>query len=358
MNVFRNDLFFSPSRKMKRIFSLFLLFYFVGLCLFSCQSSSSDYQVYEGSVFHTYFRMVYKGDRSLQKVIDKALEEVNASANAFDSTSLLYAINHNQTEQADSMLLHLISLAREVNTLSQGAYDVTAAPLINAWGFGFSAPIEMTLSRVDSLLSFVGMDKLQIEGMRVVKKDPRVMLNLSSIAKGFASDWVAVALEREGVENYMIEIGGEIAYKGVNPNGMAWSIGLSKPIQDSLVVDPTLDMEAVLKLSGKGGLATSGNYRNYKKDSKSGRIYGHTVSPITGYPVQQDVLSATVLAPTAALADALATAFMAVGSQKAQTMAQSLPRVEYFLILPGAREGTFETLISPGLKHSITDFED
>lgn len=316
----------------------------------SCQKkASSQYQVSTGSIFHTDYRVVYSSDVPLQDAIDSALAAVNYSANPFDSTSLLWTINNNRSMQADSTLLYLLQTAREIYELSAGAYDVTISPLVNAWGFGFTPPLDpLTPERIDSLLVFIGMDKLRVEGMEVHKGDPRMMLDFSSIAKGLACDQVGEALRRHGVENYLVEIGGEIAFAGHSPRNSPWRIGVNSPSLDSVGLFSSV-VEEVIELPVAGGLATSGNYRNFKVDA-SGRPFGHTLSPITGYPVQHDLLSATVLAPNGAMADALATAFMASGSKRAEEMARDLPGVEYLLILAGDDSLHYRSIISPGMQ--------
>lgn len=320
--------------------------------LWGCTQTQVPYQEANGTIFHTVYRAVYQSENDQQDLIREALNSVDRIANPFDSTSLLSDINYNRSSTLDSTLVYLLNLAQQVHIASGKAYDVTISPLVNAWGFGFTKPIEhIAQTQVDSLLTFVGMQHIKIDGQTITKDDPRVKIDLSSIAKGYAADCVAAALERQGVENYMVEIGGEIAYKGVNPQGKPWGIGIDTPsIDQSAEAHP---LQQIIHLEGHGGLATSGNYRNFKLD-ENGKPYGHTISPILGYPVQNDVLSASVLAPNCALADALATAFMAAGSQKAIEMAKSFPEVDYLLILAGTEAGQYQTIASPGWTKRIT----
>ena len=216
----------------------------------------------------------------------------------------------------------------EVSKNSDGVFDITCAPLVNLWGFGFSKKDSITPEMIDSLKTFVGYQKVRLEGNKVIKDDPRLLLNCSAIAKGYSSDIIARLLEREGVENYMVEIGGEVTMKGVNPKGECWRIGINKPEDDSTGIRN--EIEEVVQLCKKGGVATSGNYRNYYV--KDGKKYAHTIDPRTGYPAEQSILSATIVANDCMTADAYATAFMAMGLDKARQMAEKLPEIEYYVI--------------------------
>lgn len=305
-----------------------------------------NYRTKQGIIFGTLYNITYASDKDLSAVIDQALQEVNQVANPFDSTSLLYAINNNLTNKIDTTFHAIYSVAQRVNRLSGGAYDVTIGPLVNAWGFGFEEAITPSATQIDSLLQLVGMDEITISEGVLTKSDSRMKLDFASVAKGYGADHVAAALREHGVSHYLVEIGGEIAYQGVNPEQKPWHIGINKPEVDSLGIGG--DIEEIVTLTGHGGLATSGNYRNYKV-SADGKMYGHTISPRSGYPIQTDVLSATVIAPTSAEADALATAFMALGYEASADMRAKLPReVSYMLILPGADSLSYRIVQSEG----------
>ena len=161
---------------------------------------------------------------------------------------------------------------------------------------------------IDSLLQITDYEKVKLENGRVIKQDPRIMLSCSAVAKGYSVDVIAQLLDRKGIKNYMVDIGGEVVVKGVNPKNNLWRIGINKPIDDSLSVRQ--DLQTVLDLTDLG-MATSGNYRNFYY--KDGKKYAHTIDPRTGYPVQHNILSATVIAEDCMTADALATAFMVMG---------------------------------------------
>jgi thiamine biosynthesis lipoprotein len=200
---------------------------------------------------------------------------------------------------------------------------------------------------IDSLIQFVGYDKIHIENKRIIKDDPRIQLNFSAIAKGYASDVIASLFEREGIDNYMIEIGGEIAASGKNPHGDCWQIGINKPEDNSTGM--TNKIETVVQLCNKCGLATSGNYKNFYV--KNGKKYAHTIDPKTGYPSQQNILSATIVAPDCMTADAYATAFMALGVDKALQMAGKIKEIEYYIIY--ADDEGIKTIYSDAIKKRL-----
>lgn len=205
-------------------------------------------------------------------------------------------------------------MSLKINRLSEGVFDPTLGPLITAWGFGKGHRATRDTLRLDSLLAITGINRTRIENGLLLKEDARIEFNFSAIAKGYGCDRVAEMLMRNGVTNFMVEIGGEIRCGGKSPSGGRWRISVDRPLLADSVVH---ESQCILELAG-GGLATSGNYRNYRREG--GRVLGHTISPVTGRPVETDVLSASVVAPTAMEADALATALMALGSERAKRL--------------------------------------
>lgn len=337
---------------MKRLFFLMpsLVLAFAVVCgVFGCTNKAPKYLKISGERFHTYYHITYEGNVSYDQQIDSVFDVFNHSANPFDSTSILSAVNANKHNEIDEHLHTIISRAFEISDASQGSYDVTCSPLINAWGFGFDKTLSMDSMVVDSLKQFVGYQKVKLLDNKLIKADLRMKLDLSSISKGYCTDLVGAELKRLGSPNYLVEIGGEIVYHGVNPEGQSWHVGINKPIDDSTGL--VQDIEVVVKLQGDGGLATSGNYRNFKV--VDGRRIAHTIDPISGYPIQTDVLSATVIAPDCMTADGLATAMMVVGSARVPELVANFPKVEYMLIL-GADDGKgFRTVMSKGFEALI-----
>ena len=234
--------------------------------------------------------------------------DMKASMSIFDTTSLLSHINRNECDTLDNHLLYNITLAERFYTLSNGAYDITVKPLTDAWGFGRNRT--NTTPNVDSLLSFVGYDLIEIQGNRLIKQDDRVQIDLNSIAKGYTVDLVAEELERMGIVDYIVNIGGEIRCRGRNAEGRLWSVGVETPYDGNTEMD---SIEKIIRIEN-GAMATSGNYRRFYITEDNTKVT-HTIDPRTGYSVSSTLLSATVVAPTCAEADAAATMFMALGSK-------------------------------------------
>ncbi|MDR1357547.1 MAG: FAD:protein FMN transferase [Tannerellaceae bacterium] len=288
----------------------------------------SEYYEESGSVFHTLYHIKYQSPKLLTQKIDAELQAFNLSLNPFNPNSIISKVNRNEAVEADEWFTEVFNKAQEVYARSGGAFDATVAPLINLWGFGFSRMDSITPHMIDSIKVFVGYDKIRLEGKTIVKDDPRVMLNFSAIAKGYACDVVARLLEREGVTNYMVEIGGEVTMRGVNQNGDCWRIGINKPEDD--VEGTNAALEDTVQPCKPCGVATSGDYRNFYV--KDGVRYGHTIDPATGYPAGQNILSATVMAEDCMTADAYATAFMVMGIEKAVETARAIEGIDYFFI--------------------------
>ena len=280
----------------------------VSLLILSLTACSDKGQYFEesGSVFHTSYHIKYKAKQILTDKIDSELQRFNLSLNPCNPNSTIAKVNNNEDVEV----------------------DITCAPLINLWGFGFSKMDSVTPQMIDSIKAFVGYQKVRLEGKKIIKEDPRILLNCSSIAKGYACDVIARLLEKEGVKNYMVEIGGEVTMKGVNQQGDCWRVGINKPEIGTSGV--TNDVEEIVQLCQKGGVATSGDYRNFY--IKDGKKYAHTINPATGYPAGQNILSATIVAEDCMTADAYATTFMVLGVEKAKLLAQSIPQIEYFII--------------------------
>lgn len=282
----------------------------------------------QGRIFGTFYKITYQYREDIQPLIEARLQEVDNSLSPFNSQSTITAINNGTSMKTDSLFRTVWYKALEVNALSGGAFDITVAPLVNAWGFGFKHSETVTADIVDSLRSFVGMDKVRMnaEG-RIVKDDSRIMLDCSAIAKGFGSDHVAALFDSLGIRNYMVNLGGEVVVRGKNTHGDNWRIGVDRPEEDSLAIVGQLDTVMVLT---DCALATSGNYRNFYY--KEGKKYAHTIDPRQGYPVQHNVLSATIIAPTCMEADALATTCMVLGADSARDVIMACSDVRAYLI--------------------------
>jgi thiamine biosynthesis lipoprotein len=303
----------------------------ITIVCFSLLAGCAGKQMYfeeSGSVFHTLYRIKYQSTQILTEKIDAELQVFNLSLNPFNPNSIISKVNNNETVEVDEWFTEVFNKAQEISACTDGAFDATVAPFVNLWGFGFSRMDSVTPQMIDSMKTFVGYKKIRLEGKNVVKDDPRIILNFSAIAKGYACDIIARLLEREGVTNYMVEIGGEVTMRGVNQNGECWRIGINKPEDD--VEGTRTEYEDVVQPCKPCGIATSGDYRNFYV--KDGVRYAHTINPITGYPAGQNILSATVVAKDCMTADGYATAFMVMGIEKAIETARFIPDIEYFFI--------------------------
>lgn len=269
----------------------------------------TTYQHDEGTIFGTFYNITYRYDHNLKDEIEAALRQVDSEFSMFNEHSTVAAINRGEHPERSAMFEEVYLLAQQVNADTDGAFDITVAPLVNAWGFGFKNEQMPTPEQVDSLLKI------------------RSQMDFSAIAKGYGSDIAARTLEAHGISDYLVEIGGEVVTRGKNPKGAQWRIGVSKPTDDSLAVEG--ELQTVLSVSNIA-MATSGNYRKFYY--KGGRKYAHTIDPRTGYPVQHDVLSATVLADQCAVADAYATSFMVLGMEKAKEVLARHPEMKAYFI--------------------------
>lgn len=302
-----------------------------------------------GEVFGTFFHVTYECDSSLLAEIQAEMNKVDASLSPFNPSSVISRINRNEGVTPDSLFTRVFLLAQDISRQTDGAFDITVAPLVNAWGFGFKHADNISPELIDSLLQHVGYGKVKLAGGRIVKEDSCTMLDCSAIAKGFGSDCVASLFQRKGISNYMIEIGGEIVTNGHNDRGEPWRIGITKPVDDSLGVNN--EIEDIIRAS-KIALATSGNYRNFYY--KDGRKYAHTIDPHTGQPVQHSILSSTVIAPNCAAADAYATAFMVTGLHRACNILARTPDIEAYFIYADENDSN-RVFMTEGMKKLIDD---
>ena len=332
---------------MRKLFAHLCLL--VSILLISCGQEPRYYEV--SGRLHTPYHIKFEHTKSLEKEIDEQLKYFYHLFNAFDSTSVISRVNRNEPVEVDTLFQRVFRKAMEVSALTDGAYDVTCAPLINLWGFGFSRMDSVTPARIDSLRQFIGFQKARLEGNRVVKDDPRLIMNFSSIADGTVCDMIAQRLEQEGVRNYLVEFGGEMRVRGVNPSGQNWRLGITKPTDDTLGINQAL--EQIVAFPRPLGMATSGNYRNFYV--KDGKRYAHTIDPRVGTPVQRDILSATIVAPDAMTADAFATAFMVLGAEEAKALSRKVPDIEYFIILADSTNGHYHTECSEGFRRFIVE---
>lgn len=286
----------------------------------------------QGSTYHVICHPV-KGMNaaSLQARFDARLQEIDQSLSGYNKGSLLSRLNAGEDLPLDDLFIECFERSKEIWAESGGAFDPSAAPLFDLWGFGFSNKGQVSDAAIDSILAFVGMDLLTLEertdGTHLVKADPRCQLNFNAIAQGYSCDVVARILDSLGCGDYLVDIGREIRCKGRNAAGEKWRIGLDRPSDGNM--EEGKDLQAILHVSDCG-IVTSGNYRKFYVED--GRKYAHTIDPVSGRPVSHNLLSATVIAADATTADAYATWLMVIGLDRARQFLDDRPELEALLV--------------------------
>lgn len=311
--------------------SLFTLFFVAVAVFFLCYDFPKDkeYQHRDGLVFGTVYSITYSNsdNQDLSQQITDALDAVNNSLSMFNKESVISKINNNQPVVLDSLFLTVWEKGQYVSRCTDGAFDMTVAPLVDLWGFGLKNREKVELAVVDSVRQYVGYELAVLKDGVISKSYPEMRIDAGAIAKGYACDVVADTLEAYGCTDFCIEIGGELVVKGVNPKGANWHIAINKPLEDSLCLNR--EIQDVIELTNCG-MATSGNYRNYYE--MDGKKYSHTIDPRTGYPVQHSLLSATIVAPDCMTADAWATACMVGGLENAKVWVKDNPEIKGYFI--------------------------
>ncbi len=329
---------------MKNIVYIFI----VSLAIFASCNHPLNVDTYKhsirGEAQGTYYAITYYDslNRMLKPQFDSVLDAFDLSASNYKSQSIISKVNRNEKVKLDDIFIGNYRLAMKVSAQTNGDFDITVRPLVEAWGFGKTKAEDMDSAIVDSILSFVGYQKIKIIGDSVVKEDPRLQLDFDALAQGYSVDVLSNYLQSIGIKSYIIDVGGEIYASKSKPNGEQWKVGVQTP-KDSTVYGE--DLSAVLPLSGEG-MATSGNYRKFY--IKDGIKYAHTINPHTGYPIATRLLSTTVIAKTAAQADAYATAFMVMGLEKSEAFVKQHPELEVFLIYSN-HNGEYEFYTTPRL---------
>ena len=331
--------------KTKKSFLWLAFLILATIWILARRNQKAEFNTASGFVFGTVYKIAYQHDADLKPEIEAELKRFDQSLSPFNDSSVISRVNRNEELVTDSFFQTCFNRSMEISRETKGAFDITIAPLANAWGFGFKKGNFPDSAMIDSLLEMTGYEKVKLsdEG-KVMKTDPRIMLSCSAVAKGYAVDVIAQLLKKKGIRNFMVDIGGEVVVHGQNPQNGPWRIGLNKPIDDSLAVNQ--ELQAVLLVTDLG-MATSGNYRNYYY--KDGKKYAHTIDPRTGYPVQHSILSATVIAKDCMSADAYATAFMVMGLEEAERVADAHPDIDACFIYTD-EEGKLQTFLTKGME--------
>ena len=329
--------------------NIIIISVFAIIILSSC--NPKKYYKVAGFTQGTTYHITYQGTEDYETRINELLHQFDMSLSTYVDSSIISRINRNEENvKTDKLFQQFFEKSREVYDASDGYFDVTIAPLVNAYGFGFTNKENVDSVLIDSLMTFVGMDKVQLKNNRIIKSDSRIMLDGNAIAQGQSVDYIAGFLEEQGVTNYLVEIGGEIGAKGVNYRNESWRVGIDKPIVDSDEMNRQL--QAIINLKNRA-LATSGNYRKFYV--KDGVKYGHSINPKTGKPAMQSILSATILADDCITADAYATTCMVIGLEKSKTLLAKMPKLDAYLIYSNPEDGSYKVFMTDGIKEMIEE---
>ena len=302
----------------------------------------------QGTTYHITYQ--YKADSNLKPAIDSLLHKFDMSLSTYIPQSIISRINQNDTSvRTDNFFRTVFRESRRIHDNSNGLFDITVAPLVNMYGFGFAPGPPIDSADVDSLLQYVGMEKVHLKGNKVIKSNPSVMLDVNAIAQGYSVDVVCDFLEKLDIKNYLVEIGGEVRGKGVNAKGEDWRVGVDKPIDGNMIAGA--DLQAIIAIRNNA-LATSGNYRKFR--IIKGVKYAHEINPKTGYPALSRLLSATVMTDKCMTADGYATALMVMGLDKSIDFLKHQHEIDALLIYSDTT-GRFREYVTPGMKSEVLE---
>lgn len=311
----------------------------------ACGPKAPTITIIDGFAQGTTYHIVLKGDREypIKPQLDSIFRLVDMSMSLHEDSSLISRLNRGETDSVDRMIAHCITVAKKLSQESGGLYDITIQPISRAYGFaGGKHVANVDDINIDSLRQFVGYDKIAVENGRLVKADPRVEIDLSSIAQGLTADVLGQYIESLGITEYLAEIGGEIFCRGTNATGDPWRVGIDRPSEGNFT--PGAELQAKISLSGKG-LATSGNYRKFYTDEHGHKIV-HMIDPTTGRCVISNLLSVTVVADDATLADAYGTMFMVIGLDASKEFLASRPDIQAYMVYTDDK-GNYQTYMTP-----------
>ena len=306
--------------------------------------------ILQGEAQGSYYAVTYYDDlnRNFQQEIDSIFHAIDVSVNLWVDTSVISKVNRNEEVVLDSIFVDNFRIAQEAAALSGGYFDPTISPIVAAWGFSYKHGDSITPQLIDSLRLLVDYRKIRIEDGKVVKENPDMKLDFNAIAQGYTSDLIAAFLDSRGLKNYLVDTGGEIMTKGAKPNGQPWIVGIEKPAESW---DSEQVVQTRVALHDKG-LVTSGSTRKYVE--RNGKRYSHCIDPNTGYPVEHQLLSVTVLAENSVWADAFASICMVMGVEKSLPLIESMDGVEAYYIYVNEKE-ELETFATKGFKELIID---
>lgn len=318
----------------------------------ACAPKTKSYATIDGFAQGSTYHIVYNDPqgRDLRNDIEELLEDFDNSLSVYNPSSLLTRLNGNDTAAVpDKWFRECLDISRGISDDTDGAFDVTLRPLIAAYRIGTDdTPHILSQREIDSIRAFTGYKKVRIENGQLVKDDPRLALDFNAIAQGYSSDLMGAMFDSLEIRDYMVEIGGEILCKGKNPEGKEWRVGIDRPVEGNMV--PGEDLQTILTLTDRG-LVTSGNYRKFAFDENGNKVT-HTIDPHTLKPAVHNLLSATIIAPTSAIADGYATACMVIGLEKSKQLLERHPEMEAYLVF-SQPDGSMGVYMTPNIRKRI-----
>ncbi|MBO0322623.1 FAD:protein FMN transferase [Muricauda sp. CAU 1633] len=308
-----------------------VLLFTVVVLLLGCNSREWIKNQNQGGALGTSYSIIYIADESLdyQREIDSVFQVMNQSMSTYVPTSDISKINEgDSTIVVDEMFREVFDISTQVHQASNGYFDPTIGVLANAWGFGPGEQIQLDSLKVDSLLSYVGWDKVQLNSDNTItKSNPAIRFDFNAVAKGYAIDRLGALLDAKGIKNYLVEVGGEVLAKGTNlVSGKQWTVGIDDP-----QVETGRQLKLIVALEDRA-MASSGNYRKFRIDPETGEKFVHTINPKTGYTKNSYVLASSVVANTCAVADAYATSFMAMDLEESKKVLEDHEELEAYII--------------------------
>ena len=312
--------------------------------LTACNVPKEHKIAFVGETQGTYYRVTYFANDTVvsRSELEDLLQDFDNSVSVYNPTSLVSRVNNGDTTvSADAYFQQTWNISEEVSMRTNGAFDITVGPLVEAWGFSFQEKKPLRNIHIDSLRNLVDFHKITLSNGHIHKENRNMHIDFNAVAQGVSVDVVSDLLISKGVTDYLVDIGGEVLAKGSKPGKLPWRVGIEKPNDNAAYAE---EMQAVVALSNKA-LATSGSYRKFYVEN--GVKYSHTIDPKTGFPVKHTLLSVTVITDVCGYADAWATAMMVLGPQKAQELTNSLSNVDAFLIYTDV-DGEMKTWASKG----------
>lgn len=339
-------MWFSLFDNMKKLIYTIIF----GLLLVSCQTHKPQKITLQGLAQGSYYAITYYDslNRNFQKGIDSIFNIIDQSVSLWNDSSIISKVNRNEPVELEQIFIDNFNIAQQASALSDGYFDATISPLVAAWGFSYKNGDSITPQLVDSLKQLVNYKAVHIENGKLIKDIPNITLDFNAIAQGYTSDLIASFLSSKGIHNFLIDTGGEIMGRGSKPDGSDWVVGIEKPAANW---DSERVVQERLFLRDKG-LVTSGSTRKYVE--RNGKRYSHCIDPTTGYPVEHNVLSVTVIAENSVWADALASICMVMGLEKSLEIINAREGTEAYYIFVNDK-GELETFATKEFQRLILE---